>query len=278
MSARIPTLHRLLGGKLPTTRHQTVIGPEASAFPLDATLGVPGTPQSGTGQAALLTGQNAARMNGRHFGPWTPVRLRPLVEEQSLLRTAQDAGHATVFANAYPRGWPGPRGSRGIAGPPLAAKGAGLLDRHEEALGRGEAVSSEMVNDGWQTHLGHDSLPSVTAEEAGRNLARIAADAELTLYAHYATDTAGHRGGMDGAVAALERVDRFLSGLLGTLPDDITFVVASDHGNLEDITTGHTLNPALGLASGPEAGALAAGASSLLDITPFILQRLRLTT
>ncbi len=274
LRARMPTVRRALGGELPTARRQTVAGPVALAFPLDATLGVPGVPQSGTGQAALLTGVNAARLNGGHFGPWTPVKLRPLVEERSLLRRARDAGRDAVFANAYPRHWPGPRGSRRVAGPPLAAKGAGLLDRHEEALGKGSAVSSEIVNDGWQRHLGHEWLPSITEEQAGRNLARIASKADVTLYAHYATDTAGHRGGMDGAVAALERVDRFLGGVLEALPDDVTLVLASDHGNLEDVRAEHTRNPALGVALGPLARELADTVGSILDVTPFMAHHL----
>jgi len=259
---------------VPTTRNRAVAGPEAFSFPLDATLEVPGVPQSGTGQAALLTGVNAARLNGGHFGPWIPVGLRPLVEERSLLRLAKDAGRATVFANAYPKHWPGPRGSRRVAGPPLAARGAGLLDRHEEALGEGRAVSSEIVNEGWRHHLGHDWLPSITEAEAGRNLAAIASSADLTLFAHYDTDRAGHREDLAGAAASLERVDRFLSGIVDSLPDDVTVVLASDHGNVEDVTAEHTRNPALGLALGPHARELADTARSILDITPFLARHL----
>lgn len=266
----IPTLLQLTGGNLPTLDAPRPTAPAALALPLDATLGVDGTPQSGTGQAALLTGVNAAQRFGRHFGPWTPVSLRPLVEERSLLRRARDAGRKAVFANAYPRGWPGSDGSRRVAGPPLAARGAGLLDRHEEALAEGRAVSSEIVNDGWRKHLGHEGLPEITPEKAGANLAAIATEADLTLYAHYATDTAGHRGAMDGAVAALERVDRFLAGVMDGLGDDCTLVLASDHGNIEDVSTGHTRNPALGLVAGP--GADGAGKlGSITDVVPFVL-------
>lgn len=226
-------------------------------------------PQSGTGQAALLTGANAAALNGGHFGPWTPVALRPLVEERSILRNVVASGGSAAFANAYPRGWPGQRGSRRVAGPPLAARGAGLLVRHEEALGRGDAVSSEIVNDGWQRHLGHDWLPTVEPEQAGANLATIAGTHDLTLYAHYATDTAGHRGGMDGAVAALERVDRFLGGLRAVLDPSVLLLVASDHGNIEDVRAGHTRNPALGIAEGRDAET-AAELRDLRDVAPFV--------
>ena len=69
MRARVPTLRGLLGGRLPTLRAPGVEGHRAFAFPLDAQLEVEGTPQSGTGQASLLTGTNAAAAYGRHFGP-----------------------------------------------------------------------------------------------------------------------------------------------------------------------------------------------------------------
>ncbi len=273
-AGRIPTLQRLTGGSIPTLEDPAGEGPDGTFFALDAALDVDGTPQSGTGQAALLTGASTAEIYGRHFGPWTPVRLRSLVEERSVLRRAADAGRTVAFANAYPKGWPGPRGGRRIAGPPLAARGAGVLDRHEEALAEGHAVSSEIVNDGWREHLGFDALPTVTPGEAGANLARIAAAADLTLFAHYSTDTVGHRGEMAAAISALERVDRFLGGLLSELRSDTLLLVTSDHGNLEDVRGGHTRNPALGIASGPGARA-AVGMTDLREVAGFVLGRLR---
>jgi hypothetical protein len=267
---RLPTLLELTGGIIPTRTDPRPSGPGGCAFPLDATLDVEGIPQSGTGQVALLTGESAAQIHGRHFGPWTPVRLRPLVEERSVLQRAMGAGRTVAFANAYPRGWPGPRGGRRIAGPPLAAQGAGVLDRHEEALAEGRAVSSEIVNDRWRWHLGHRAVPEITAEQAGRNLARISRDADLTLYAHYATDTAGHRKDMGAAITTLEVVDAFLAGLVDDLEANTLLLIASDHGNLEDVRVGHTLNPALAVARGPGAER-AAELSDLREVTPFVL-------
>lgn len=273
--ALVPTLQELTGG-IPTLDSRTSSGTLGRAFPLDAQLGVDGTPQSGTGQVALLTGASAAEMHGRHFGPWTPVNLRPLVEKASFLKKGVDAALPTAFANAYPRGWPGPRGSRRVAGPPLAARGAGLLDRHEEDLGRGNAVSSEIVNTGWQRHLGHDWLPDITETDAGRNLAGIANRHRLTLYAHYATDTVGHRGSMNEAVEQICRVDRFLGGVLGHLHGDVTLLVVSDHGNIEDVRGGHTRNPVLGIASGPGAEEAARHMADLRDISGFVTKHIGL--
>lgn len=239
-------------------------------IPLDATLGVDGLPQSGTGQATLLTGRNGAELHGGHFGPWVPVKLRPLVEDESWLRRAVDAGRQVAFANAYPANWPGSGRSRRVAGPPLAAKGAGLLTRDHAALGRREAVASEIVNEGWRRWLGDHAAPVVSAPDAGSVLAGIANGHDLTLFAHYSTDTAGHRGGMAGAVAALERVDAFLGGLLAGLSPDTTLLVVSDHGNIEDVRGGHTRNPALGLVVGPALG----GMDGLVDVAAVVLQAL----
>jgi len=241
---------------------------------MDATLGHKGTPQSGTGQTSLLTGQNGADLFGRHFGPWVPTALRPIVREENLLVHALAADHSVAFANAYPADWPGDQRRRRVAGPPLAAQGAGLLTRSTDHLARGEALASEILNDGWIRHLGPDDLPRPTAREAGATLAAISAGHDLTLYAHYATDTAGHTQTMEAGVVALERVDAFLGGVVKTLPDDHHLLVVSDHGNLEDIRGGHTRNPALGLAFGPRASQLSERITSLTDIPGAVLELL----
>lgn len=179
------------------------------------------------------------------------------MEEESFLKSATGRGQRVAFANAYPRGWPGPRGSRSIAGPPLAARGAGLLTRHEDELSIGDAVSTELTNAGWRRHLGFTHVPLVTAEVAGHNLARIANSHELTLFAHYSTDTAGHKQELGPARRALERVDALLGGVLAEASHDLSLLVVSDHGNVEDVRVGHTRNPVLGIATGAAREAVA---------------------
>jgi hypothetical protein len=274
--AELPTLTHMTGDAVPTLRRPRTVGPGGRAFPLDATLDVDGTPQSGTGQVALLTGASAARIFGRHFGPWTPVRLRPLLEASNLLKRAADARRTVAFANAYPRDWPGGSGGRRLAGPPLAARSAGVLTRHEDALAEGAAIASEIVNDGWRLRLGFHALPEVTAREAGTNLARVSDAADLTLFAHYTTDSAGHARDMGAARAALVRLDEFFAGLLAGLASDTLLVVASDHGNLEDVSAGHTRNPALGIAVGPGADG-AEMVSDIRDVAPWLLDLLGVT-
>jgi hypothetical protein len=286
LSAEIPTLLTLFKQKIPTlgssssaafpgepTKH----GKESVVLPLDAILGMEGLPQSGTGHTALLTGRNAAVLYGRHFGPWVPVPLRTLMMEENVLSKALARGASGAFANAYPSQYHHLAWSKRPAGPPLAAKGAGLLVRDEKDLADGTAVSSEILNSAWRTRLGFYHIPEITPEDAGRNLARIANGVDLTFFAHYATDTAGHERKMNAGVAAIERVDWFFKGILHDLEPDTLLVVASDHGNIEDVTKGHTHNPVLGIVSGPDAAALASGASSITDVSALILRALGLT-
>lgn len=275
-AARLPRLRELLGGRLPLREHLDaggrIEGGRAVLVPADATLGVAGRPQSGTGQTTLLTGVNAAAAFGRHFGSWVPTGLREMLGAESLLARALRAGRSAAFANAYPIGRFGIEAfvGRRPAAPPLAAHAVGLLARDRAELREGRAVASSITNDRWRSELRAD-VPEVSAEQAGRNLAAIAAEHAVTLFAHYDTDAAGHLQDLREAVAALERVDAFLGGVVDALPGDALLVVASDHGNVEDAGGGHTLNPVPVLAVGRGREALAGQVRDLTHVTPALL-------
>ena len=274
-AANLPTLHSLLEGKSVTASTAPYHGVNASLVALDASLGIPGLPQSGTGQTSLFTGNNAAQIFGRHFGPWVPTALREMLAKENVLTRTASAGGSVAFANAYPEEVFTNRG-RGRdplrAGPPIAAIGAGVMNRHTPELMRGDAIASEITNDGWRKHLNRTELPIISATQAGRNLANIARQMDLTLFAHYSTDHVGHTGEMHAATAALLRVDELLNGLLEAASQDLTIVLTSDHGNLEDIRVGHTLNPAVGLFIGHEHQRMSEGLTSLTDVAPRILE------
>jgi len=272
----MPRLNSLLG-TAPVLSAAPYVSTRATLVALDATLGVAGLPQSGTGQAVVLTGEDAIRMHGRHFGPWVPTRLRPLVREQSVLARAQSAGRRVAFANAYPEEVlaPAAEGRRTPpflrAGPPLAALGAGVLTRHTADLERGIAVASEIVNDGWRERLHRSSVPHIDEVRAAQNLASIARAHDLTLFAHYTTDYAGHLRDLAAATTAIARVDAFLGALIDCMPNDMRLIVASDHGNIEDCTAGHTRNPAFCLVAGPGHAGCARGMKDLRDVAGVVL-------
>lgn len=271
-AARLPVLRELLGGRLPFLddggTFEIVVAQRAGVAAADATLGIPGLPQSGTGQTALLTGENAPAIFGRHFGPWVPTALRPMLQEHNLLSRAAAAQRRVAFANAYPT-----LKVRRPAAPPLAALGAGLENRGSASLREGRAVASGITNELWQAHLDR-TVPTLHPEDAGERLAKIAATADVTLFAHYDTDTAGHLRDLETGVRAIEKVDRFLGGVLAVLPEDILLVIASDHGNLESTQHGHTLNPVPVIATGPGWQEFVSDIQAITDVTPRILERL----
>src|SRR5215216_5796749 len=110
-SADTPYLRALLGGPLtieqardwglssdaqaPSPKPQAPILFKA----IDATLGVDGLPQSGTGQTALLAGVNAAELHGRHQPHTPPVALRELLAERSIFQRVLARGGRATFAN-----------------------------------------------------------------------------------------------------------------------------------------------------------------------------------
>ena len=66
----------------------------ATLLPLDACLGVPGTPQSATGQATLLTGRNVPAEIGYHYGP------KPNPAVAAYLRSSNGAHSDNLFQSA----------------------------------------------------------------------------------------------------------------------------------------------------------------------------------
>lgn len=278
-TAGLPNLRALLGDRAliaeSFAESGRIVSERAVVVPVDARLGVPGRPQSGTGQATLLTGHNAPKLFGRHFGAWVPTPLRPLLAEQSLFARSARAGRRTVFANARSPLPPGAPLRRPPAFP-FAAETSGIPLRDGRDLARGEAVLGALDTRRLQPHPGPGSMPIVSAAGAGANLARVAAAADFTAFAHYDTDAAGHKGDLSSGVAALERVDAFLGGLIEALPPEILVVITSDHGNLEDAAGGHTLNPVPLIAMGPGGEDFSRRVQALTDVAPAIADRLGL--
>lgn len=238
----------------------------------DARFGVGGLPQSGTGQTALLTGAPAPELLGRHFGPWVPTTLRDLLATENLLTRVVGAGLPAAFANATPLAQAGGEAGtwRRPAAMPLAAHAAGLTRRDLPELRARRAVASSITNGMWRGYA-DPTLPDISPAVAGAVLAEISAEHALTLFAHYDTDFVGHDQSFPAAVQVLERVDAFLGGLIAELDPGTLLVIASDHGNVEDVSGGHTLNPVPVIASGPGAARLADAVQDIAGVAPAIL-------
>ena len=273
----LPAFERLAGGQRWTSDAAPLRRSHHVFVPIDATLGVEGLPQSGTGQAALFTGEDAVRLHGRHFGPYPPTAVRPVVAERSVFARLVEGGVAPerlAFANAYPdRFFEIVEAHGRWTVTTLAASAAGVRLRRAEDVARGEALPADLTGETWARLVDPAHEPTTEAE-AARRLARLAAGHTFTLSEYFLTDKAGHSRDADRAAAVLGSLDRFFDALLDALPPDALLLVTSDHGNLEDLgTKSHTRHPVPLVAWGPGAGAFA-DARSLLDVTPRVVRRL----
>jgi len=250
-----PFLRELLGGTLPSSRNRHVASSDALCIPLDARLGTWGLPQSGTGQSSLYTGLNTARIIGMHFGPHLYSTLKPVVIANNIFtRLIELRGDIPLaYANAFPERFFDylAESNNRLAAGMFAAMAAGLPFRDVEALKHGDAVSADITAKRW-AHLGHPDAPVITAFEAGRTLARVAAKHALTLYEYFLTDRAGHDQDMEMASQCLNDLDELLRGVYECIDTERTLVVlSSDHGNMEDLSVRmHTRNPVPLLAFG----------------------------
>ena len=68
----------------------------------DAGLGVPGYPQSATGQAVLLSGVNIPAALGYHYGPKPNADVAAYVGPENLFARLARAGKTCALLNAYP--------------------------------------------------------------------------------------------------------------------------------------------------------------------------------
>lgn len=271
----MPRLREWLGG--PLALDSVGQNGSLSCKALDACLGMPGLPQSATGQTALFTGVNAPALVGEHVTAHPTGPLRAVIAEHSLLKRAAEAGARVLFANAHSeRFWQAVRRGRlPLGASTLTALAAGAPIPTLADLLAGRAVLWDITHEVATVHQGYD-LPLVSPEEAGARLAGLMAGYNLVLYESFLPDLAGHRR-LDPAWV-LSRLDPFLGSVLDHLPPDTTLVLSSDHGNLEDATTRvHTANPVPLLTAGPAAGQFCQ-ATAITDVAPAILACLGLAT
>ncbi len=269
----MPHLHDLLGGPLvlnSSAQDGGATGRMVTLRALDACLGVPGLPQSATGQTALFTGVNAPALVGDHVTAYPNGLLRDVITEYSVLKRVAEAGGRVLFANAHSeRFWQMiDEGKRRLGASTLTALAAGAPIPTLTDLVEGRAVLWDITHEIASSYLGYE-LPKVSPEEAGARLASLSARYDLVLYETFLPDLAGHR--RIEAEWVLQMLDAFLGAVVMHLPADTTLVVCSDHGNLEDATTkAHTTNPVPLLAVGPQATRFRR-AEAITDVAPAIL-------
>jgi len=273
-AAHLPTLRGLIDGQPLTASTGRYSNRRAHLIPTDAHLGIPGRPQSATGQTAILTGINAPARLGEHYGPRPDQRVRDILDEASLFARLNRAGLPSYFCNAYPDGYFAAveRGKRLLSAVPYAATVGGQALLTADDMRAGTALSANFTGEGWRTELGYTDIPDYTLEEAGAKLWEIAQPYRFVFFEHWLTDVLGHSRNLAAAVDNFQRIDRFVAGLLSAADWAQTLlIIGSDHGNVEDCSLRtHTENPALTLLYGAESDQLAGRIHRLDDFAGVI--------
>jgi 2,3-bisphosphoglycerate-independent phosphoglycerate mutase len=275
IAAQLPNLSSLLDGHIPSKKRCTVVTDRAVLSSLNATLGVKGLPQSGTGQATIFTGVNAAKLIGQHFGPYPHSKLKPLLKTKNIFRQLLDLGKSVCFVNAYPKQYHEAIENRKLryTVTTLSSVLSGMPLRGYEELRTGDALAADITGERWK-QFGYNHLPVLTPAEAGERFCSISRQYDFTLFEYFLTDHAGHSRKMAAAVEVLERLDGFIGGVLRNFEHaDSVLLFTSDHGNIEDISTrSHTRNPVPLILVGRHHERLAERVKSLTQITPAIVE------
>jgi 2,3-bisphosphoglycerate-independent phosphoglycerate mutase len=276
--ARLPHLTALFGEKWYLRPDAGGIGrtttERASLVPTDPNMNISGRPQSATGQATILTGQNVPQLVGEHYGPKPNQAVADLVQSGNLFQEVVQAGGTAALITPYPQGYFDAidSGKRLLSSVPLAATSAGLRLMTADELRAGKAVSPGFTGEAWHNHLGYTDIPILSLEEAGRQIGSIARDYTFSFFEHWPSDRSGHRGSLDQAVEHLEVIDEVLGSLIASWDGERgLLIVTSDHGNIEEKEhRRHSRNPVPTILVGGDHAALGKMIHDLADIAAVV--------
>ncbi|MCD6342672.1 MAG: alkaline phosphatase family protein [Spirochaetaceae bacterium] len=222
---------------------------EGFLFSADAAGGVPGLPQSATGQAMLMCGTNAPALLGYHLTALPNETLVNLVRERNVLRLLAEKGVKVTASNLYSPEYftrrddlQEKRGRNAYPVSALSIRSSGTSFRLLSDYHEGKALFADLTNRSLRER-GYD-IPLIEPEEAAGLMVNILGEADFVFHEYFVTDTYAHKKRRGDLERALKEVNRFLVHLREkTDPQDTAILVVSDHGNCEDAETAdHTRN------------------------------------
>ncbi len=240
-------LFRELMGENPLVkRERSCFFPGGVIVPTDPVLGVPGIPQSATGQTSLFTGINAQGLLGHHLTAFPNERLVSLIKEKSLLKILNEGGIGVTSANMYTNEFFSSRGSRRKNMFPvstLSIQAAGIpfrfpWDYHQKKALFADITNLMLLDRGYP-------VTTISPEEGGDRIVNILEETPVVFFEYFMTDLLGHKRDGDGLRVRLADLGRFVRRILELTADwkDFILLIVSDHGNAEDLSTGeHTMN------------------------------------
>jgi hypothetical protein len=244
------------------------------AVSTDPSMGVPGLPQSATGQTALLSGVSASPILGHHLSGFPSPTLRKILLAESIFLKLERLNKVGTFANAFsPQYFERP--DRSISATTWSVKASKFPFRMiENDLLEGRAVSHDLTND-FLAQLGFD-VPIRTPQQSADILANIVETVDFCLFEFIMTDTVGHKQDMVRAEVQVRKLTALAETLLSKIDLNRHLVIlTSDHGNFEDLSVStHTHNLVATLLWGNGSREAAHHISRIEEITPAILAHL----
>jgi len=246
-------------------------------MPTDASLDVPGLPQSATGQTTIFTGINASKVLGRHLHGQPTITLKKLIFRNNLFKELIKMGFKVANTNVYRTEYikrildPMERKFRpSVTTVMTLSSGLSLRTVEDYLEGNGvyhDITGSILVNEGYAKN-------TISPIEAAQRIFRISRNYDFTLFEHFMTDIVGHTKDMGQAIKTIELLDSLIGELLNItdLREDI-IVITSDHGNIEDMTVKtHTFNKVATFIIGNVPKGADVKIDSLTDITPAVIK------
>ncbi len=241
--------------------------------PIDACLGVPGLPQSATGQATMFCGRNAPAFMNRHVEGFPGPTLRKFVEEGNVFQFLKARGLRARFADGYladsideirNRRFRSVTTTAALTVPEVFSLRSDLLENQAVCH---DITRESLVAKGFQGE-------TVTPAEAAEHLVQLAIGYDYTLFEYFLSDQAGHSSNMETAKGVLRTLDAFLSALVPLAVEmGMGVTLTSDHGNIECMSVKtHTCNSVPLIAVGPGSDLILARGKSLVDVTPLVIE------
>ena len=274
---------RLMSGRKLVNTEGPLFFPNGVLIPTDPILGVPGIPQSATGQTSLFTGVNAQKHIGLHLPAFPNNELKTLIQKHSLMKMLRQGGIKSTSANLYSQEFfikrKHPRRNL-FPVSTLTIKASGSRFRFRDDYLAGQAVFADITNElirkrGYKIDL-------IKPEQAGRNMLNILTDHQFVFFEYFMTDLYGHSQNRTELKKCKDILDRFTQTMWDGIDKKSTgILVVSDHGNAEDMwdiqlgqpMTAHTTNKVPFILINNDT---TLPIKELSDIAPFILRKLEL--
>lgn len=219
----------------------------------DACLGLPGLPQSATGQTSLWTGINGVKAVGRHINGFPTFTLKKIIVKHSMLRVLNNLGIKADLLNCYTPAFFQKFGNnpRFLSASTLIQMASGRPLKNLDDLREGRGLYMDIDHEyliSLSKGLIPEDDPVMQLQDpytVGRSIPTQFKSYGLTIFEYFITDKLGHDQNWEVAKKTVKDLEDFLTGFLdGMDPEVDTLILTSDHGNMEDLSTSrHTRNP-----------------------------------